>query len=211
MLKDFVYDSSSRFRRNGGNSDLGATCASRLAILVCVIGITVEKLLIICFSDASHTKIPSCSIVQRMTKNKPPLRHHPQMIQWTIQWHQLPPLNQHERNGSGAGESRRERISGHKLRSGLKHDRSNGVIRGVHRDGMREFCYQISPLFTTDSFILSRYIRETLHKDEIRYLPQVVQNPFMADVNVSDEFLPSGPTSTPVRGLGDIDNLLNVL
>jgi hypothetical protein len=68
-------------------------------------------------------------------------------------------------------------------------------------------------LFTTDGLISRRYIRETLHKDEIRYLPQVVQNPFMADVDVSDDFEPSGPTSTstPPRGLGNIDNLLNAL
>ena len=58
------------------------------------------------------------------------------------------------------------------------------------------------------------YILETVHKDKQQYLPHVVQNPFMADVEVEEVFrsdTAAGGAALIHGQLGGMDDILSTL
>ena len=55
------------------------------------------------------------------------------------------------------------------------------------------------------------YIVETVHKDEQRYLPHVMQNPFMADVEVAEVFRSDVITGGAVMIQGQLGGMDDIL
>ncbi|KAL4074424.1 hypothetical protein V8B97DRAFT_2005368 [Scleroderma yunnanense] len=81
----------------------------------------------------------------------------------------------------------KKKISGHKLKNGLTHAKSNGGIPKQPQVGT-----------------------ETAVKDKAHFQPPVVLNPYMEDIVTDNNFL-TGPTGSYVVSLGAAEDLLQVM
>jgi len=178
-LSDFVYESSSRFKHTGGNSDVGPAFTSRLAILRC-------------FSYENPELLDRVEDAEE-------------------------PLSAPSPSDNTLGEaSRSSWLSTPSSGEPAKKKRKLGrTAKGEDFWSQVEKWFEARQKQWGDSWGMpgwKAYIVETVHKDEQRYLPHVVQNPFMADVEVAEVFrsdVITGGAVTIQGQLGGMDDILS--